>query len=182
MISPAGLAAYAGRCDLLRSRIEAREAAVVVPLISTARILDGKIEINCDSAAIATALHIEREVASPATLPIHVDVRLTRSGRVMRFVQDGGCAVARAPDRSVIRLLIKARGWWAQLREGEIDTKQLALREGVNPSYVTRVLRLAFLAPAVIDSVLEGTLSTSVDAASLTATDAEQRPPGGPGY
>ncbi|WP_426265439.1 hypothetical protein [Sphingomonas sp. PWP1-2] len=42
----------------------------------------------------------------------------------------------------------------------------------MQPAYITRVLRLAFLAPAVVDAILTGALLPGVDGSSLTATDA----------
>jgi hypothetical protein len=56
------------------------------------------------------------------------------------------------------------------LQEGEIDIKRLAAREGIGASWITRVLRLAFLSPAVVDALLAGRLRAGVDAAALTAT------------
>jgi hypothetical protein len=58
------------------------------------------------------------------------------------------------------------------LQEGEIDIKRLAAREGIGASWITRVLRLAFLSPAVVDALLAGGLRAGVDAAALTATGA----------
>jgi hypothetical protein len=65
--------------------------------------------------------------------------------------------VAPASNASKVRLLLKARRWWNELRKGEVDIKTLASNEGVQASYVTRVVRLAFLAPAVVDTILAGT-------------------------
>ena len=58
------------------------------------------------------------------------------------------------------------------LRRGEPDITTLAGHEGVQPAYVTRVLRLAFLAPAVVDAILSSTIRTGVDGTALTATGA----------
>ncbi len=58
------------------------------------------------------------------------------------------------------------------LRGGEISTSELAVREGVTNSYVARVLRLAFLAPAVTEAILAGRQRAGVTVASLTAEGA----------
>lgn len=72
------------------------------------------------------------------------------------------------PDRSLVGLLVQARRWWAVLRTGEINTTELAKREGVTPSYLTRVVRLAFLAPAVTDAILAGRQRMGVTVGRLT--------------
>ncbi len=72
----------------------------------------------------------------------------------------------------MVRLLVKAGGWWAQLRDGEIDITKLAAQEKVSAAYVTRIVRLAFLSPALIEAILAGKVRAGVDAAALTATGA----------
>ena len=84
------------------------------------------------------------------------------------WCRDDGAAPAASTDASLIALLIKARRWWSLLREGEIGVGELAARERISPSYLTRVLRLAFLSPAVVDAVLAGTLRAGVSAKTLT--------------
>ena len=39
----------------------------------------------------------------------------------------------------MIKLLVKAHRWWAQLQRGDITIRELAEAEGVVKSYVTRV-------------------------------------------
>ena len=54
------------------------------------------------------------------------------------------------------------------LESGECATiAELAEREGIAPSYMTRVLRLTQLEPAIIESVLEGRQGGDVTLARL---------------
>lgn len=100
-------------------------------------------------------------------------MRLTRTGRAVRLVQnDGSHAGATVPDATLIRLVLRAQGWWKQLKAGDLDIMTLAANEGVTASYITRVVRLAFLAPTIIDMILSGGQLASVDRSSLTATAA----------
>jgi len=49
------------------------------------------------------------------------------------------------------------------LESGEFATiAELAEREGVAPSYMTRVLRLTLLAPDIVDAILDGQQGTEV--------------------
>ncbi|MFS0770824.1 hypothetical protein [Sphingomonas sp. 1P08PE] len=105
---------------------------------------------------------------SAVTITLTAEVRLTRSGRVMRLVQASGAGVTPSASAALTRLLLKARGWWATLREGELDISTLAAREGIQPAYLTRVLRLAFLAPAVTEAILAGKVRPEVDVGMLT--------------
>ena len=58
------------------------------------------------------------------------------------------------------------------LREGEVDIKRLAAIEGVQAAYISRVVRLTFLSPAVVDGMLAGSQAPQVDVATLTRADA----------
>lgn len=53
---------------------------------------------------------------------------------------------------------------------GDIDISRLATEEQVTAAYVTRVVRLAFLAPTVVEAVLAGRAAARVDGAALVAT------------
>jgi len=66
----------------------------------------------------------------------------------------------RAPleeDRVLIAALGRAEAWKADLRDGvTAGPRELARKEGINPDYLNRLLRLAFLAPRIKRAVLDG--------------------------
>lgn len=162
------LAAPHERAGRIKLAIRAREPVATRRLVDRASVLDGRIEIACSTEAIAEMLGLSRQQGAPLLVTLNSDVRLTRSGKAMRLVQSNGAAVSKGADVSLIGLLIKARRWWTQLRQGEMDITTLARVEGVHSSYLTRVLRLAFLAPAVVDAILIGTTLPHVDGKLLT--------------
>ena len=61
------------------------------------------------------------------------------------------------PDKSLLRTLVRARRWFDQLKTGQADSiAAIAADEQVTGSYVTRILRLAFLSPTLIEQILDG--------------------------
>ena len=80
--------------------------------------------MTCDTAALAAALKVERHPDAPDTIALACPARLTRSGKALRLVQDNGATSHAAPDRSLVRLLVKARAWWAILRAGEVGLRK----------------------------------------------------------
>jgi site-specific DNA recombinase len=99
--------------------------------------------------------------------------RLTRTGLAVRLVQnDGALRSGLASNSNLLRLIIKARNWWAILAEGELTATELAAREGVTPSYLVRVARIAFLSPKVIEGILAGRLRGAVHAEALLKPEA----------
>jgi hypothetical protein len=60
-------------------------------------------------------------------------------------------------DRSLVLAVARGRTWASALRKGEYaDTAEIADKCGLGESYVRRILRLAFLAPDIVESIAEG--------------------------
>jgi hypothetical protein len=74
----------------------------------------------------------------------------------------------RKADNTLVKALARAFRWKRLLESGEYATiAELAEREGIAPSYMTRVLRLTQLEPAIIEAVLEGRQGDAVTLARL---------------
>ncbi|WP_298089756.1 recombinase family protein [uncultured Sphingomonas sp.] len=160
------------RCEALDQQLAERRSPALLAILKQVQVDDAAVTLTCDTAALAKVLGMGQRADAPATIEISCAARLTRSGRALRLVQDNGATVQATPDRSLVRLLVQARRWWGMLRTGEISTTELAVREGVTSSYVSRVVRLAFLAPAVTEAILAGRQRAGVTVASLTAEGA----------
>lgn len=156
------------RCEILGNSLQERRPAESARIVRQVTVAPHEVSIDLDATALAELIAAPRTSAAPETVRLTCPARLTRSGRVLRLVQDDGAVPAGTPDKALVRLLVQARGWWAALRTGTINTSELAKREGVTPSYLARVVRLAFLAPAVTDAILVGRQRAGVTVASLT--------------
>ncbi|MBM3586034.1 MAG: hypothetical protein FJX36_17040 [Alphaproteobacteria bacterium] len=94
------------------------------------------------------------------SLTVHVPFALRkRGGRKMVVAPEG--ATWSAPRLRVDSTMVKAiaRGFrWRKLLEiGVYSTvEEIAAAERINPSYVSRVLRLTLLAPEIVEAVLDG--------------------------
>jgi len=142
---------------------------------ATVRALTEQITVRADRVSItinsdrAFELLDIKPAASGDPIEIHAGASLTRSGRVVRLVErDGRASNERAPDGVLVKLIAKARGWWVRLCQGDIDIADLAEAGGITSSYATRILRLAFLAPAVVDAILAGKQLASIDTKAIT--------------
>jgi len=106
--------------------------------------------------------------AQPLTLTSQV--KLSRTGMAMRLVFADGQAIGEpAVKSSLVKLLIKARRWWEQLAVGDLNCETLARQHGLVPSYVSRLVRFAFLSPAVVEAILSGRHPASLDGGKLLA-------------
>ena len=68
-----------------------------------------------------------------------------------------GAVQPRRTDSTLVKALARAFRWKRMLESGEFDTiAELAGREGIASSYMTRVLRLTLLAPDIVEAILDG--------------------------
>ena len=68
-----------------------------------------------------------------------------------------GATQSRRTDNTLVKALARAFRWKRMLESGEFATiAELAEREGIAPSYMTRVLRLTLLAPEIVEAILDG--------------------------
>lgn len=68
-----------------------------------------------------------------------------------------GATQSRRTDSALIKALARAFRWKRMLESGEFTTiAELAEREGIAPSYMTRVLRLTLLTPDIVEAILDG--------------------------
>jgi hypothetical protein len=74
----------------------------------------------------------------------------------MRLIDGNGHSAGATSDRSLLKLILQARDWWSELRKGELNITELAAREGVQDGWITRVVRLAFLSPLIVDAIVKG--------------------------
>ena len=118
------------------------------------------------------AYRTERPSAPDDETPIlSMPVRLSRCGREITMLIDGTDPLATAkPDARLIKLLIRARRFNAALvGSGGTPFATLAKREGVSPSYFTRLVRLSYLAPDITQAILDGRQPRGLTADKLLA-------------
>ena len=74
------------------------------------------------------------------------------------------------PNARLIRLLIRSRRLNAMLVGSDgVPFAGLAKREGVSPSYFTRLVRLSYLAPDITQAILDGHQPRDLTADKLLA-------------
>ena len=83
-----------------------------------------------------------------------------RGGRKLILTPDGMPAsqpTRARPDSALLKALARGFRWQKMLREGDYQTlEDIADAENINPSYVSRVLRMTLLAPDIVEAILAG--------------------------
>lgn len=98
----------------------------------------------------------------PNRVTVHVPLAFVRrGGRKQIFVPDGAQGPSTSQPTRVDNTLVKTLGrafrWRKLLETGPFSTlDELATAEKINPSYVSRILRMTLLAPEIIEAILDG--------------------------
>ena len=92
---------------------------------------------------------------------VRIPVRFyRRNGRQMvlaRGSDNGRAEPERETNGALVAAIAKAYRWQEQLESGEYATmEELAVANGVDRTYVGRILRLTSLAPGIVEAILEG--------------------------
>ena len=104
----------------------------------------------------------------PDTVTLHVPFHIVKRGGRKEMQLPKGAAQSRKPDSALIKALARTFRWKRMLESGDFATiAELAEREGIAPSYMTRVLRLTLLAPDIVEAILDGRQGPEVTLARL---------------
>ena len=73
------------------------------------------------------------------------------------------------PDPALIKALARGHLWFEDLATGRAASlRDIAKRDRITEGYVGRLIRLAFLAPSIVETILEGSQAVELTAARLT--------------
>ena len=99
------------------------------------------------------------DVSTCVTVTVPFSIR-KRGGRKLVITPDGttGTPMQRARvDSALLKALARGFRWRKLLETGDFTTiEEIAEAENINPSYVSRVLRMTLLAPEIVEAAQEG--------------------------
>ena len=116
----------------------------------------------------SSAGHTRSATPIPETVTLHVPFHVVKRGgrREMQLPDDAPSP--RRTDDTLVKAVARAFRWKRMLESGEFATiADLAEREGIAPSYMTRVLRLTLLAPDIVQAILDGRQGPEVSLARM---------------
>jgi site-specific DNA recombinase len=136
-----------------RLQSEADSAAALGGLVDKVNLKPGGIELSINLPLPADGTH-----GAAAMLPItqFFTMRMKRRGVEMRLIIGGADAPPRKPDAALLKAIARAHRWFEELISARATSlAAIANREGVTDRYVVRLIRLAFLAPKIVEAIAE---------------------------
>lgn len=93
------------------------------------------------------------------TTEIPMNFRI-RGGKTIMVLPDGSRAVGRREvtiDNTLVKVLARGFRWQRLLYDGTYATiDDMAAAEKINSSYISRLMRLAYLSPTIVEAILDG--------------------------
>jgi site-specific DNA recombinase len=140
--------------------------ALLLAVVTRVEVHSDRIDMTLDQVGVALWLNAKADKQQPAypggcdrephLMVLTIRARLKRTGIEMRMVVDDGSEPANV-DPVLVRLLVRAHAIRARLlQDPSLTLKEIAAEEGVVSSYVSRLVRLAFLAPDIVTAILNG--------------------------
>jgi hypothetical protein len=93
------------------------------------------------------------------TLVVRIPMRFQRRGGRKRIIAPDGSAIVPSskpqPDGTLVKALARAWRWQKLLDEGVYTSvSEIGDAENISKSYISRILRLALLAPEILEAIL----------------------------
>ena len=152
--------------------------AILLALVTRIDVHEERVDIGINAARITDILgndpmnlpDANGEIQEADCLTLTVSARMKRAGLGTKMVIDGpaGRRGNGKANPSLVKLIFKSHVFREKLiMGGGASLSDIAVRQGVTPSYFTRLVRLTFLAPDIIRAILKGRHPPTLTAAKL---------------
>jgi site-specific DNA recombinase len=153
-----------------------RMRAILLALLQRVEVAADQVIIHLRPRRLVALLDDHLAPANPGpgddepTQSLSHPMHLRRAGKEVRMVihHTDPFAPSAKPDPSLIKAVVRAHRYHEMLvRHGSAKFADLAKSEGLNRSYYSRLLRLAYLAPDITAAILEGRQPEGLTATTL---------------
>ena len=139
-----------------RLRSEAEASTALKSLVDRAELHQAGIRLSI-RLPIRTSGKPAASATTHLSLTRQIPLRVRRRGIEMRLVIGGGSGSSPRIDSTILKATARAHRWFDDLVSGRSASMvEIGKREGVGKRYVSRMIRLAFLAPAIVERIAEG--------------------------
>jgi hypothetical protein len=117
-----------------------------------------RVDLRSDGLQVTICVSSDTSVQSnpPVLITRSIPMLMRRRGVEMRLVLEGESQPARIDD-TLIRAVARARSWLADICSGRVRShREIAAREGITAEYVNQLLPLGFLAPKIVEAIVNG--------------------------
>ena len=136
--------------------------------------LVNRVELSSDGFRLAlklpTQLAQAGEALNNASIAVSrfVPMQIKRRGVELRLVVNGDRSKAHKADPALLKAIARAHRWFDDLVTGRVASMaEIGTREGLPKNYVSWLIRLAFLAPDIVEAIIQGNHPPELTAQTL---------------
>jgi DNA invertase Pin-like site-specific DNA recombinase len=158
---------HAARAWRQRLQAEAEQAVALVTLVVRVILRSSGLEVSIKLPLVDTEDHRARpsDVALTRSFPMLIK----RRGVERRLIVGDHDRSEGIVDLALLKAVARAHRWFDELSRGTAKSlAQIAARERLNVRYVGRLIRLAFLAPDIVESIIQGRQPAALSAEGLS--------------
>jgi len=102
--------------------------------------------------------------AGEGRVVLNVPFQIQKTRGAVRLLSPSGSGPTRdAPNPVIVKQLVRGNEWARWLLTGQVrSVKDVANKEGVTSTYVSRLVRYAFMAPEISEAILQGTADVNL--------------------
>ena len=148
--------------EVLKAGTPSEKRELLQSLISSISLSSEKMEVFLHEQSSPSGTD---DIEAPV---ISVPVRFAEGKIGKKIIIPSGRQVIQIPDKKLISLIAKAHLYAKELQSGKYKTMTvLAEKCGINKSDLAKQIRLAYLAPDIVTSIMEGRQPTTLNATQL---------------
>jgi hypothetical protein len=136
--------------------------------------LVNRVDLSSDGFRLAlklpTQLAQAGEALNNASIAVSrfVPMQIKRRGVELRLVVNGDRSKAQKADPALLKAIARAHRWFDDLVTGRVASMaEIGTREGLPKNYVSWLIRLAFLAPDIVEAIIQGNHPPELTAQTL---------------
>ena len=146
--------------DELRDGVGERQRLLLSDLLERVTLGPASIRIEVrrsELASLVATSDAEAIACTPEPFGFSVPIQLQRRGVEAKLVMQFGGERSSKPDTRLVAVVADAHRWVCDLAEGRAaSVRDLARQNNRDAADISRTLPLAFLAPAIIEAIMEG--------------------------
>lgn len=159
-------ALHARDCEI-SAKLKEGDSDLLASIIERVEIAPGELKVRLDAKATAKAFDVTTNDLAAASLEAIIPFQLRRRGVEAKLIIGESPAL---PDLTMIKAIARSISWRSDIQNG-IGVKAIARRDGVTDGFVRKMLKLAFLSPLIIETILNGRQPTEITLEKLVTNE-----------